>query len=425
MNTETETEFDPFENEKAVKASTGKGVAWLALLLALAAGSFSAWQWWEGNQESDTGAQTQAAIDQLETAHAALARELGAFQQRVESLEGSGFESDLQALTARINANSSASGAQLQRIETLEQADTSRSERLSSMENALAALAVRGESPAQRMEMAEVDYLLRTASERLHLFGDTDAAERALALANDQLQAIGDPLYTPVRQKIAVARQQLAELPGIDGVTINADINRLQSRIPALPLQGEWRPLIETASTESNDMDLVEPSLWQRFKSTLSGLVTVQRRTEDMGLVSIEDQAYVQQGLWLQLESARLALMRRDAEAYSMALERALAALAQFFEPAADATGSMQQGITQLQQVPLDVPLPDISAPWAELQRLNQVRAPLPSQPRAGRSESVPPSLLPVMPSTDEPEASIEALEEPAALVPEQADSDG
>lgn len=408
MNTESETEpeFDPFENEKPARRRGGTAVAWLALLLALLAVGYNGWQWWLARGESENDAQYQAAISGLQSSQSALERQLTRLKERADALEQSGIESDLDALEARIRSNSSASGAHLQRIESLEQADGARAERLASMENALAVLAVRGESPARRMEMAEVDYLLRTANERLQLFGDQRSARTALHLADEQLRIIDDPLYTPVRQQIAAVSQQLVSLPVIDTVTLNAQFNQLQSRIPTLPLQGEWRSPLSESDTAPGDESGQDASLWQRFKSSMADLVTVQRRSDDQALVSIEDQAYVRQGLWLQLESARLAVMRRDGEAYSQALERAQAALDQFFEPGAEAVLSAQDAINDLLRVPLQLELPDISAPWAELRRLNQVRAPLPSaepeQPPA--LETAPPlpdvsdETLPVTP---------------------------
>ena len=46
----------------------------------------------------------------------------------------------------------------------------------------------------------------------------------------------------------------------------------------------------------------------------LSSLVTVRRRVrlKTSRLLSLDDMDYLRQGLWLQLESARLALMRND-----------------------------------------------------------------------------------------------------------------
>ena len=58
---------------------------------------------------------------------------------------------------------------------------------------------------------------------------------------------------------------------------------------------------------------------WESFKQTLSSLVTVRRRVpEDRSMLTLEDKDYLRQGLWLQLESARLALMRNDSAVYNV-----------------------------------------------------------------------------------------------------------
>lgn len=359
-------------------------VAWLGLLLALAVAAWNGWQWWLARAGADLGAQQQVALGSLEATQAELDRRLAELRARLEQLEQSGLQAGLDDLEASISANSSVTGAHRQRLERLEQGQAEQLERTAAMETALAALVVRGEAPSRRLELAEVDYLLRTASERLQLFGDRASAERALALADAQLQAIGDPLYTPVRRQVAAARMSLKALPALDTLALNETLTSLQARIPGLPLNGDWANALPGGDPQASDPDDPQAGIWQRFKASMAGLVTVQRRSPEQGLVSINDQQYVRQGLWLQLETARLALMRGDAGVYEQALDRALTVLEQYFATGASPVNRMQAELRELMQAPLARELPDISGPWAELQRLNLVRAPRPAADQAG-----------------------------------------
>lgn len=390
MNTETDPEFDPFATDKAA----GRGgllamVAWLGLLLALAVAAWNGWQWWLARTATNLGAQQQIALGSLEATQAELDRRLAELRARLEQVEQSGLETGLDDLAARISANSSVTGAHRERLESLEQEQAAQVQRTAALESALAALVVRGEAPSRRLELAEIDYLLRTASERLQLFADTASAERALALADAQLQAIDDPLYTPVRRQIATARMQLQALPVLDTLALNETLASVQARIPGLPLKGDLARALPGGERPGSESDTTQASIWQRFKASLAGLVTVQRRSPEQALVSINDQQYLRQGLWLQLESARLALMRRDAEVYDQALNRALAVLEQNFATGAEPVGRVQAELRALLQAPLARELPDISGPWAELQRLNRVRAPQPAAADDGPPQEI------------------------------------
>ena len=69
-----------------------------------------------------------------------------------------------------------------------------------------------------RFDIAEIDFLLRVANERLQLFSDPLAADLALQAADVQIEALDDPMYLSVRQRIASSRQALAAVPRIDRV---------------------------------------------------------------------------------------------------------------------------------------------------------------------------------------------------------------
>ena len=92
-------------------------------------------------------------------------------------------------------------------------------------------------------------------------------------------------------------------------------------------------------------------------------------------MLSLEDKDYVRQGLWLQLESARLAVMRTDAMAWQASLQRAADTLAARFEQRSGLVAGAISEIRDLQQVQVAAEMPDISAPWAQLRLLREGRA--------------------------------------------------
>jgi uroporphyrin-3 C-methyltransferase len=218
------------------------------------------------------------------------------------------------------------------------------------------------------LDIAEIDFLLRAASERLSLFSDPSAADLALQAADVQIEALNDPMFLSVRQRIATARQALAVLPVVDRVQITALITDLQSRILGLPFRGEVTTQVEPELPD-------DAGWWESFKQTMSSLVTVRRRTpEDQSLLSLDDKDYLRQGLWLQFESARLALMRNDSSVFTGSLDRVNETVEQFFHNGSIEVQALLLETTALKQVDIAPEMPDISAPWTQLRQLRDSR---------------------------------------------------
>jgi uroporphyrin-3 C-methyltransferase len=247
---------------------------------------------------------------------------------------------------------------------SLQAAGESEHSRLIAAEAALAELSRRELDAPGELDVAEVDYLLRLANERLTLFGDTQAADRALALADSHLAAMDNPAYLVVRQEISAARRKLASVDAPDPVDVASRIDTLQEAIPGLPFRGG--EALDSGAAEADGS-----SWWERLKSTLAGLVTIRRSTAEENLeLSLEDKDFVRQRLWMQLEAAHLALLRRDEDAFRDALTRARKTVATWFEPGSGAVQSFDGGLAELAGTSLRADLPDISGPWSTLRLL-------------------------------------------------------
>ena len=126
-----------------------------------------------------------------------------------------------------------------------------------------------------------------------------------------------------------------------------------------------------------------------------------RRVPEEDVMLSLEDKDYVRQDLWLQLESARLAVMRADSVAWQAALQRASETLSARFEGSAPRVANAIDEIRALGTTQITVDMPDISAPWAQLRLLSE-----------GRAEAVPEATEPTpeeAPEADEPEPTAAA----------------
>jgi len=107
-------------------------------------------------------------------------------------------------------------------------------------------------------------------------------------------------------------------------------------------------------------------AMWQDIK----GLVTVRRRDEPVQpLLPPEQRFYLQQNLVLKLETARLALLQREATVYRTALDEAERWTREYFNTGTAPGEAFLQGLARLQQTQIAPDLPDIGGSLRVLRR--------------------------------------------------------
>lgn len=238
-----------------------------------------------------------------------------------------------------------------------------------------------GASGTQWM-VAEAEYLLRLANERLTLARDLGTARAALLLADQRLRDTGDPGWNGVRRQIArdIARLDEARLPDLAG--ISARLSALVGQVPRLrlasatlggPPHSESHP-VETAPRASRSWDTLLDDLWAGFKET----VRIRRNDQPVqAMLPPEQQFFLYENLRLHLEMARLALMRGDDRLYHDSLGTVADWLASHFDPHDELTRSMRKTVTELNAVNIRPPLPDISQSLQALKRREKLNADL------------------------------------------------
>jgi uroporphyrin-3 C-methyltransferase len=368
---------DPVDRllQEKTPASSGKSIAILALLVALAAVGTSGWQWWQIHQ-GDSNETTQiASLKRLHDTQMQLASSVASFKTQLEATESPLDAAEFSRQGERLNAVESKLG-DLQGQSSEDRASISgvqgsvrsMEQRLSTTESGLISVAASNQNSSVELDIAEIDFLLRTASERLQLFSDPNAADLALQAADVQIEALNDPMFLSVRQRIASTRQALALVPVIDRVEISSRLLAMQSKVSDLPFRGE---VVAAPEPELP----ADAGWWESFKQTMSSLVIVRRRVaEDPLVLSLDDKDYLRLGLWLQLESAQLALMRNDTSVYAGSLDRVNNTLLQFFQTNASGVEALLIEIAALKQVNIAPEMPDVSAPWTQLRQLRDSR---------------------------------------------------
>lgn len=203
---------------------------------------------------------------------------------------------------------------------------------------------------------SDAEYLMRIASHRLLLEQDVPTAITALEEANQRLGETADPALLEARQQLIDEITQLKAIPQPDIAGASLTLNSLQNQVE------RWTPLGSQNKAPTASLPRETQNFWGGAWQELKSLVVIRRTDQAvLPLASPDQRFFLRHNLRLALETARLALLRRDTKTLRMSLSTARDWLARHFEQDAAAKAA-QDAITRLEKMDLAPPLPDISS---------------------------------------------------------------
>ena len=223
--------------------------------------------------------------------------------------------------------------------------------------------------------LAEAEYYMQIANAQLQLAGNPHLARLALLQADDRIRQLANPALTNVRRTLADELQALEFIsrPDIEGVTLT--LGSLANIVDSLPLQQEIdvpaadRPEIEN---ELSGMDRAMASL----RSTVGDVVSVRRTDEAVRpLIAPESAYFLRANLSLQLQIARLALLRGERAAFQQSLDDTDEWLQSYYDTDSAAVKSARQTIADVRDSLFDIEMPDISESLRLLRQFNALSA--------------------------------------------------
>jgi len=223
--------------------------------------------------------------------------------------------------------------------------------------------------PDRALKLAEAEYLLQAANDRVKVTGDARDALAMVLAAQALIDRIDDAALANVRDQLARDAAALREAATID---VDATYGRLQAlakELPDLPARGKRFTAAPVDGAQGTSL------VWQKFLSLFEFRRQGAAQRPPLGP---DDATYLRLNLVLMVQSAELALMRSDADAYRQSLETVRGWLDDYLDTAAPAVGQARAEIEQLLTVRLDRAQPDIGA---SLAALRAVVGPLPSNP--------------------------------------------
>jgi uroporphyrin-3 C-methyltransferase len=358
-------EIETAPEPQAVRDSSGGGIAWLALLLsaaALLAVGYTLYEDWRTQQDL--------------------------------ALDSGNIEASLSSLSGRIDATNSAVAGTPAELDALAEADTGISSkvdllerdisermrlldslpmRISSTEAALTTL--RGVSAGARDTwlLGEAEYYMQLANAQLQLASNPELAVLALGMADDRVAQLANPALTNVRIAIAdeVASLNGMSTPDIAGITLKlASLARVVESLPLRPIERIEDDASAVTDEEIGHLDRA----WNSVKMATSGLIKHRTTDEEvMPLISPDAEYFLRTNLTLQMQTARLALLRGEQQVFEETLSDAVIWLELYFDANSAQVGAAVDSINELHGGMFATEAPDISRSLRLLRQYNSV----------------------------------------------------
>jgi uroporphyrin-3 C-methyltransferase len=350
----TTPKVSPKKEKSSGKGSSG--VAWLALLLVLGVAGAGVWL---GQQALVREAQLNDRLVALESAP--VADEEGGEDTRVADLSRK-LDTQLAAERAKREELSRAQAEQLQGIEALlaqQRAEISRF----------------GAVDRQDWLLAEAQYLLRLANQRLIMADDVVAAKALLGSADSILKELDEVTLYAVRAAVA------ADLAAVRAVP-RRDVQGMYLALAALIEQAD--KLVIFQMPEKVERVAVVPAedwqgrLNQGYEAALlklSDYLVIRRR--DVPIEALMDpqwEGLVRQNLRMLLEQSQVALLSGNELLFRESLDRASHWVSEFFVSDEAAAKALADEISVLQEAKIAVVMPDISRSLAAVDAALKLR---------------------------------------------------
>lgn len=281
--------------------------------------------------------------------------------------------------------------------------------------------------------IADAEYLLSVANERLQLIGDVVTAKQALESADTRLRESEDVAVYKVREQLVKEIEALSKIKPLDVVGIYAKINALQQAANQLtlflPYSGKREDTAGTAATQT----AVDPEKgWlDNALHDMKGYVSIRHSSKPVkGIIGREEVQFIIQQLNVRLELVKMALLQQNEELYLAGILDTKQWLIENFTM--DVRGNnFSKQLDELQAIKIRSQLPVISESLKLLKDITKLRidtdkvlpkSPLPEPAKAVNNSAEKPAAPAEL---SPPEASPSAVPKPEsapAITPAHAD---
>lgn len=342
---------------KKSRAGLWIGIVAILLVVALAVAGFYMLQQIRASQDSENNQDSQRLLE--------VDKELNGLQNQL---------SLMQSQVANVNAEMT--GKDNHFTQTLADFSKLHQERLETQRKELdAAIGIlqrqMGKTRGDWL-LADAEYLLTVANQRLQLAGDVTTAREALEAADERLRESGDAAVFKVREQISKELAELSAVPAPDIVGIYSGIKQLQASVDSLsvflPHAGKHS---EHAAGGQNE---TAPGLLNTLAKQLDGYVVVRHTEQPVSAILTPEQAdFIKQQLKVKLEMMELALVQQNDALFGSSIADARQWLKQNFAEG-EQTGKFAAELDNLAALHLRAQYPDVSSSLKMLKDIGRLR---------------------------------------------------
>lgn len=225
--------------------------------------------------------------------------------------------------------------------------------------------------------IADAEYLLSVASQRLHLMGDVNTALEALEAADQRLRESGDAAAFKVREQIVKDIAVLKSVSVPDTVGIYSTVQTLQDQVGKLALIKPYAGKEMTSSNEIHDhtdATETEHDLLSKALKQLEGVVTVRHTDQQIKeILTPEEAEFIRQQLRVKLEMVKVSLVQQNEPLYKSSIADVKSWLLENFTKNKDARNFIAE-LDKLSVINLRSQFPDISLSLKMLRDITKLR---------------------------------------------------
>lgn len=224
-------------------------------------------------------------------------------------------------------------------------------------------------------KLAEAEYLIRLANQRLLLEADNNGAATLLINADDILNELEDPIVFATRKALAKDIQALKSISQFDLEGAYLKLNALYDNVQTLPQREpskEWQASTTEKKNQIDDSTTGKiTSVLDSFWNSIRSLVVINYNHKPIkALLPPAEYQELITGIQLQLEIAQVALIKGEPLIYQQALSRVANATTEHFETQSNSVTTFLASLTALQQLN---PSPDLPLPRESLMSMKSL----------------------------------------------------
>ena len=348
------------DNQPTVASNTPAKAALLIAIIALGLSGFQYYQ-------SQLGESTDQKLASLKQELTAGITQATATANAVKT-ESASVLAKAGASLAEINAN----------LERVKVADAQKTADIAALQNRLTKSIQQIETARSKQNsrkdwlLAEVEYLLRLANQRVLMEKTPIGALALLESADKILQQTDDVSIFEVRRALAADMAALSGVANVDQEGLYLKIDALSAQINQLKLvpltdKKQLPKIIDqvasTAVSDAQAQDSTFASTWNKAVSKLEKLVVISHRNRPINpLLSPAQQAGLLQNLHILFEQAQLSLLQGKQATYTRSIEKAEQIVASHFQLKDNAAQALLIGLKALKGERISVEIPSISS---------------------------------------------------------------